>query len=173
MIYNFLCDPKIYTIKVSSLRNTRPGILKVTNKSPISHRKAVLEIARYFKRELCYDFVQYDINEDDDCEAFLFLGYPYSETCPTMGACCFRQRKIKDGELDGIFWTLDWIWLHPYVRGNGILKEHWNKFNELYPGFLPMPPFSNAMKHFLLKYLDKENYIYKLLDKNKIDTEVR
>jgi hypothetical protein len=54
--------------------------------------------------------------------------------------------------LDTTIESLHWVWLHPYFRGRGILKSHWNTLRDHHGDFHIEHPLSTAMKGFLLKH---------------------
>lgn len=63
----------------------------------------------------------------------------------------YLENVEKTGK-DGIHWSLDWIWLHPFARNKGISSQHWAHFEQMFGnGFLVQPPHSPAMKAFLEK----------------------
>ncbi len=154
-----------YTIKMPAVKippllryhlapSTLMRALPVTSRSAKPLKRAVHQIARYFRREFEYDFVLYDMDErDSDHVAFLFpenededlISFPTA----TVSACCFRWRQW-DNAPHG--WALQWIWLHPYKRDKGILRELWSTFRYLFGDFHPEPPLSKAMAGFLAKY---------------------
>lgn len=127
-----------------------PEFIHVTPSSPLKLRKAVERIAYYFRREGGFDFVQYSATEDDQRrQAYLWLPkrwikYPR----PVVGACCFRWREYTQEEPA---WALQWIWLHPYQRGQGLLMDAWPYFKQEYGDFSVEPPLSGAMEGFLKK----------------------
>jgi GNAT superfamily N-acetyltransferase len=135
---------------------------EVTQKSPFYQRKTVEQIARYFLRESDYDFLQFDAYDEDQYRAFLFLAETsdkYGKTMSAIGACCFRWREYTNAPHG---WALQWIWLHPFFRGKGVLKWAWPSFVEKLGDFYVEGPFSPAMEMFLSKYatgLQKEALI--------------
>lgn len=127
--------------------------LLVTPASAIKMRREVERFAIYFRREFSYDFQQFEATEkiregDKAYAAYLFINEPNHYPRVWTGACCFRWRNLKDAEPR---WGMQWMWLHPYYRGQGILTRAWDKFHEAYGNFLCEPPFSAAMQAFLLK----------------------
>ncbi|MEZ2301596.1 MAG: hypothetical protein ACM65K_25930 [Microcoleus sp.] len=132
--------------------NYLPNPIKVTTKSPKTYRKAVYRIAQFFRREFEYDFVQYGYEgeeTDPNHVAFLWIhpearGYSKEFKVPCIGACCFRLRPSGYG--------LQWIWLHPYLRRQGLLSDTWAKFITEFGNFHVEPPLSDPMKAFLKKH---------------------
>jgi len=126
-----------------------PG-LTVTYKSPANHRKAIEQIARYFRREFHYDFVQYLANEEDTkaiSYGWLSSGY-LGESNTVTGGCSFRWREWSDAPAG---WSLSWIWMHPYCRNNGLLSKNWPCFVARFGEFHVETPYSPAMAAFLNK----------------------
>ncbi|MCC3407861.1 MAG: hypothetical protein JGK17_20160 [Microcoleus sp. PH2017_10_PVI_O_A] len=131
--------------------------IKVTTKSPKTYRKAVYLIAQFFRREFGYDFTQYGYEgeeTDPNSVAFLWIhpeaeGYSKEFKVPCIGACCFRLRPSGYG--------LQWIWLHPYLRRQGLLSDTWPEFINEFGKFSVEHPLSDAMKAFL----NKHNFEYR------------
>ena len=123
------------------------SIVEVNCRSSLNRRKAVYQIATYFRREFRYDFLQYGEAEDDPTHcAFLWLPMEQMSGwfCHVIGACCFRQRDTG--------MSLQWIWLHPYYRRQGLLSYQWPRFQEKFgKDFLVEGPVSYAMEQFLRK----------------------
>ena len=65
-----------------------------------------------------------------------------------IGACCFRRKPFGNNKY---YWSLDWIWLHPYFRHQHILSGYWETFMDTYQGFYVEPPYSLEMQSFLAK----------------------
>lgn len=122
-------------------------------------REYVERFARYFKRELQMDFIQFEASETPDTsgyvpyEAYLFHDRAYDvgdedsetkERC--LGACCFRW---IDWENAPASWSFEWVWIHPFRRGRGILRKAWPDFRRKYGEFHVAPPYSPAMEKFL------------------------
>src|SRR5262249_3080220 len=107
--------------------------LIVTIKSWQPLRRAVEQLARYFRREFSYDFCQYNAQECDP----LHRAYLWCSHCdtqyrsgtsfyPVIGACCFRYRHDVEPLPPGIppdYYALQWIWFHPYERNRGHLSR--------------------------------------------------
>jgi hypothetical protein len=127
--------------------------LAVTWKSPLKLRQEVERFAIYFRREFGYDAQQFSAAEKPKTDkkpyaAYLFINETNHWPRVWVGACCFRWREYQDSESR---WAAQWAWMHPYYRGKGILSSAWDKFHELHGNFICEPPFSPAMKAFLLK----------------------
>lgn len=121
----------------------------ISDRANKSARSAVYRFAKYFRRELGFDFVQYadPKNRDDGpekCQAFLFMFRKIA-----FGAAVFRFREWKDSAP---CWSLAWIWMHPYFRGQGILKNAFPVFRERFGNFHIEHPLSSTMEGFLAKH---------------------
>lgn len=145
-----------YTIKLPRFVKRRLGepfytnLLLVNSYAAAARKNQVLHFARYFRREFKYDFVQFGgpSENENDFEAWLFFEDRSSYEEIPIGACCFRHRKYTDHH----HWGLQWIWLHPYFRSQGILKNNFPFFVDRYGSFVPEPPLSKSMEAFASKY---------------------
>jgi hypothetical protein len=127
--------------------------LTVTWESPLKLRREVERFAIYFRREFNFDFQQFEAtekpkNQEKPYAAYLFTNEPNHYPRMWVGACCFRWREFKGVDPR---WGMQWMWLHPYYRGKGILSRAWDKFHELHGNFFCEPPFSPSMEAFLRK----------------------
>lgn len=133
-------------------KNEKVGNCFLLDKTqPMSIHKAVEQLSYYFKREGRFDFVQYTANENIDnlnSHAYIWIEEEWDDTV-AIGACEFRFL----GDVDQIKnWSLQWIWMHPYYRGKGLLSGAWPSFVEYYgKNFHVEPPLSREMKYFLKK----------------------
>lgn len=134
----------------------------MTSKSPLPLRNAVETCAIYFRREFGYDFVQYSatpFDKDDICaRAFLWVERHHFDWQPTVGACCFRWREYTNAPHA---WALQWIWMHPYARGRGLLGAAWPAFRQRFGDFIIEGPLSEAMWGFVAHHLDSVPIEYK------------
>jgi GNAT superfamily N-acetyltransferase len=131
--------------------------------SPKIHKKYVYQIALNFKREMGYDITLYSEDENDKHHKAFFYYHPdlLSEDnyIPVIGACCFRWRKYKDVKKE--CWGLQWFWVHPFWRRQGILRYSWVYFQkEFTPFFHPEPPYSAGTKAFFEKISYDPKIIY-------------
>lgn len=128
-------------------------VVRVTVQSPRTHRRAVYHLASYFLREMQYGFLQYgyDGDEDDpDHVAFLWVhpeatGMSWEFRVPCVGACCFRLREEYGT-------AMQWAWMHPFFRRQGLLANAWPQFVEEFGDFAVEAPVSDPMKAFLAKH---------------------
>jgi hypothetical protein len=121
--------------------------------SPLRVRRAVYQLAQFFRREFEYDFVQYGYEgreEDESHRAFLWCSHREVDNC-AVGACCFRVRDWMQ-EVGWKGWAMQWIWMHPYHRRQGLLTKSWPLFTKLFGKFDVEPPVSHAMEAFLQKH---------------------
>jgi hypothetical protein len=105
--------------------------------------------ARQFKREMGFDFVMWGKStvKDTDPNVHGFLFPDDSGICPDgtiVGACAFRRREDH--------WGLQWMWLAPKVRRQGILARRWPMFLERFGDFVVEIPLSVAMQAFVRRY---------------------
>ncbi|ABC34587.1 hypothetical protein [Burkholderia thailandensis] len=137
--------------------------LQLAPDSPRILLRSVEKLAHYFKREMHFDFVQFDATETKENKGFVpYQAYAFfapardrwqnDKPMPhrVFGACCFRDRDSSSGAPS---WSLDWVWMHPYFRHCGHLKEAWPMFEREYgEGFHVEEPVSLAMRSFMEKY---------------------
>lgn len=123
------------------------ALTEVTSSSKKHLRTACYKIAQFFQKEFKSDFVPFCENDNDTYKAYLFLDDEWFDR-DVIGACCFRLRKYENVE----FWAMQWIWIHPYYRNKGILKENWEHFRKKHGNFWVEPSYSKAMEAFLKKY---------------------
>jgi hypothetical protein len=125
-----------------------PHLCTVRSHAPAAVRRAIYTCALYFRREFRYDFVQYSEREEEpSARAFLWYGGPeYSGRCHAWGACCFRWRTYTSCTP---LWALQWVWLHPYLRTQGLLRGTWPYFLKRFGWFDVEPPYSPGMRAFL------------------------
>jgi hypothetical protein len=127
-------------------------LLPVTPRSPLRLRRAAEAIARYFKREFDFDFLQYLASERTDPRDQVYLWVDASRDpfdARAVGAACFRWRAGRGGP-PGL--ALAWLWLHPYFRCKGVLSATWPYFRSRLGDFQVEGPLSPAMAAFLTKH---------------------
>ena len=140
--------------KLTSIEGDGPTL--VTYQSPYHHRFAVEQCARHFRREMHYDFCQFNAMRKPgdkkfiEYEAYLFhrtkdqLLFEFSPTKAVIsGACCFYKESS---------WYLDWVWFHPYFRRVGFLSQAWPYFISRYGNFKVTKPLSSHMESFIAKH---------------------
>jgi hypothetical protein len=65
---------------------------------------------------------------------------------PVIGACYFAWGGWSDEPPVRL---LQWVWLHPYFRRRGLLRDAWPGFRAEFGDFQCEPPLSDAMRAFL------------------------
>ncbi|MBN8107185.1 hypothetical protein [Vibrio vulnificus] len=134
------------------------SMLFIDADSPQELKEGLEQIALYFKREFRYDCTQYSAEAHsnamkNDSIGLIFYDAAIDETTEAhlgiplrvLGGGCFK--KIGDCEA----WCLDWIWIHPYERGKGLLSSHWSEIEEQFGKVLFSNPLSKAMTAFITK----------------------
>lgn len=118
--------------------------------SPRMLQAIMYQRARFFRREEGYDFVQWNSEGETspDVRGHLFI----TPDGVVEGAACFRRRQYKNWPEPR--WTMDWIWLIPRARRQGLLTRRWPAFLAEYGAFYVEGPRSDAMKAFLAKHGD-------------------
>ena len=122
----------------------------ITKKTPLLARKATEIIAYYFRREFGYDVPPYTAHEDGDGRDRIFLLTQEKdwESEYAVGAIVFRWRSYRNAPEQLV---LSWVWIHPFLRRQGILTAYWDIFRKHYGDFHVEPPLSKAMESFLKK----------------------
>ncbi|WP_193217696.1 ESCO family N-acetyltransferase [Roseobacter sp. TSBP12] len=120
-----------------------PEAVWVNERSPSWLRIAVHRRAKAFKREMGFDFTQWDPTSDEEAIGFLFVDDDHR----IVGTCCFRP---TDAEAGGQM-KLDWIWIAPDERRKGWLTKNWQRFVGRFGEFDVERPISDEMQRFLVK----------------------
>jgi hypothetical protein len=123
----------------------------ITPSAPVRARDATEVIAYYFRREFGYDSPGYQADETQNRRDRIFLlveGEAWDEERYAVGAIVFRWRTYSNAPEQLV---LAWTWIHPFLRQAGIFTTYWNIFRELYGNFRIEPPYSKAMRSFLVK----------------------
>ncbi len=122
-------------------------------------RRRIEKFAKHFKREMHFDFPQFEA-EETPCQPWFvpYEAFIFHESADDIwhgegpikrrffGACCFRWREWDDSPAG---WSLDWVWFHPYFRRRGYLQNAWPAFEQRYGHFHIAQPVSCGMKEFL------------------------
>lgn len=134
----------------------------VTANSPKSYINAVEKLAIYFRREGGWDFPPFTAYEysrknyqrTNDKLTRSFLWYDAEEghggNWPTFGASTFRKKAD--------YWELSWIWIHPYKRSRGYVRNAWPFFRSMFGLFIPSQPWSAS----LIRLMTKNGHLEKL-----------
>jgi hypothetical protein len=84
-----------------------PSPVLVTHQSPAPLRRRVEVLARYFRREFRYDFVNYSASDGPDCEAWLWTSCAEGRLYATGHAVFWRLHYI---DRPGPEWELGSVW---------------------------------------------------------------
>jgi hypothetical protein len=128
-----------------------PGAEVVDHGSPHWLHSEVYERAYWFKREMGYDYIQWELGPADQPPVEEAVGYVVTtEDAPgrIVGACAFRQRE----DDNGLVWTLDWAWIAPAWRRSGVLARHWPQLVARFGDFPLEYPLSAEMEAFIMKH---------------------
>jgi|SRR5450755_1106942 hypothetical protein len=124
-------------------------LVKVLPSSAEALRTHVERFARYFMREMHFNGLQFEASETQTSLGFVpYKAFLFARQGHYIGAGCFRYR---DDQSTTCPWLFDWLWLHPYCRGQGHLTRVWPEFQNEFDQFRCAQPLSTSMKHFLAK----------------------
>lgn len=131
----------------ADLRPPDPKMLAVTAEAPRRLREAVEQIAKFFRCEFGYDFVQYSAR-GHEAPHVAFVWSSREDHVPrcAIGAVYFFYYQPKGGPA---FWVLNWAWFHPYERRKGYLRKAWPFFQQMFGRFCVEAPLSKGMTSFL------------------------
>jgi hypothetical protein len=116
----------------------------VTWRSPSWKQRAMDDRALIFRREMHYSFVGWGAQAENDRTA---EGYLFTDPAGAIvGACTFRWREYANAPAA---WALQWVWVCPKARRQGVLRARWPRFRERYGDFHIEPPVSPAMQAFV------------------------
>lgn len=119
----------------------------ITQESPVWQRRCVVQLRRYLYLECDYGMF---FDDSFECwkslEVFPFLDQFFDESRHEsrqwmIGAVCF-SRDTKPH-------LLEFCWLHPFWRNQGLLRRAWPEFEKRFGNFEIEPPISGAMSGFL------------------------
>jgi len=139
--------PAPHALMIEALRVESDPEL-VNSVSPAWKHFEIYRRAQAFKREERYDFTQWQSSEGDDdphVHGFLFAN---SEGAIT-GAASFRWRV--PAEPSPPHWGLQWVWVCPRHRRQGVLSSRWHMLRERFGAFVVEGPVSEGMHAFLVK----------------------
>lgn len=131
-------------------RDERVQFWEVSEDSPKSWRNAVESHARLFRCEFRYDFVQYLADSHSgQRRAFTWVGsHPPHYAFGSLGFWA-RLYLGESGGPPRVWWDLDWVWLHPYFRRQGLLLSVWPYLTRRFGEFNITRPVSPAMQAFV------------------------
>ena len=146
------------SLPVADLDEHSENPFLVLPESPLLYRQWTEDFARYFKREMHFDFPQFEAAETAASLGFVpYEAHLFHEPADDhwtadspkrplrfVGACCFRRDDEQPKP-----WRLDWAWLHPFSRRRGHLVKAWPYFTSRYGSFELASPVSCCMGRFL------------------------
>lgn len=144
-------DPQPHEKMLAEMRSNGDYEL-VNSESPRWKHKEIYQRALAFKREKRYDFVQWESptgDSDRKVHGFLFT----DDNGVIKGAAAFRWREPPSPEPP--FWGLQWIWVCPRYRRQGLLESRWKALRQRFGDFLVESPISHSMQAFLEKHGDE------------------
>jgi hypothetical protein len=104
-------------------------------------------MARYFRREFGYDFLNYLATErKPNCEAWLWVTEGHA-----TGHAVFWKLPSKGRPPE---WELGSAWQHPYFRNHGRLTAIWPHWQQSYGPFWVSHPWSHTMQAFMARHAD-------------------
>lgn len=114
------------------------------------HREVFRRAAR-FREDFGYDFIQWPGNGTVKATAD-WRGHliPAGRDGTIAGACAFNRRPEADQY--GSEWALAWIWLAPSYRRQGLVRDRWAQYLDLYGDFWIERPLSSEMEAFVRVY---------------------
>lgn len=115
-----------------------------------SHVKLYDRFGLYMSREMHYDFpLAWNNEEDEETKAYFLLhdgGWDYTSVLP-IGIAVFSKAPYTN--VDPNQWFLMFVWVHPFMRGQGALARVWSHFKQEFGDFELQRPISIGMKAFL------------------------
>lgn len=153
---NDLFDIRVPQVKLPEKKEMLGDFVRVKSSYSFEVRDALYTMAKYFKREESIDsmLAPHPMTIPDDKEMYAYLlpieSILLDKDSLIVGGFIFRLREWGYG--------FQWIWLHPFVRGKGILTKHWPLLEEKFgKDFYCEPPYSKAMQAFLDKRNTKQH----------------
>lgn len=134
-----------YLIRAFRQDKYHNGHLRVSRRTPRLW-DCVDQFAMYLRRERGYDFPLFDVHSDGTGVA----PYLFGDGASWLGACALHETESAH-ILTEIPWILEWIWLHPYARRDGLLTKAWPQLESEHGQFLIRAPLSQAMEAFINK----------------------
>lgn len=122
---------------------------RVDVSSPLWMHREVEKRALRFKRDFGYDFCQWPSVSTRDRLNPKFVGYLFADAEGTIdGACAFFCDEGK--------WRLDWAWVRPERRRQGLLAARWPHFLTEFGNFWIEHPISEDMLRFIDRHATSE-----------------
>jgi len=144
------------------------GVVEVTNQTGDNKLyEDTYKIAKYFKRELNYDRVPFELSgiSSKPYSTLLFTQIDYDLKAAEednhytiYGACYFNKVNLFKEQHEET-WVLRWVWIHPFFRNRGDFRKLWGVMEEKYGDFYIDKPVSCNMQKFLDR-VESEHLIF-------------
>lgn len=95
-----------------------------------------------------------------------YLDYEYLYAVGIIGLCLCKDKD------DNKVWTLNWAWIHPFMRNKDILKNSVDYLEKIYGPLLITDVLSREMELFALKYNKKHHLHFKYHMQKKEQDEI-
>lgn len=130
-----------------------PGLLFIDRSSVELWKAPLAVIASYFKKEMKFDHLQFDESMYDNADYVGFLLLQGAMDLVTHDDH-YPNRVVGGGTFvkRGDRLELDWVWLHPFSRNEGALRNAWKTFKNKFGQFTVAMPLSVQMAAFLQKH---------------------
>jgi hypothetical protein len=131
------------------------GALVVTPGAKIVVRRAAERLGRQFQREAGFDFPPYLANEPEDQHVVLLPARKYAIAWASLYAGAIgvdpaRQYEGSDARVP----RAAWAYLHPYVRGEGLIERLWPHLGARWPGITLAGPFTVSGRALLGRLIE-------------------
>ena len=114
----------------------------LTSQSPKWMNRRLHWIARALHWEKNYDFIMWP---ESGCEGEGFI--LTDSDGRALGGCAVQWYEWSDAPA---CWVLQWIWVAPPFRRQGLLRDTWSMLTAKYDGIIPDHPYSPEAARFFL-----------------------
>ena len=114
----------------------------VTSQSPTWMNRRLHWISRVLHRENNYDFIMWP-ESGCDGQGFILT----DSDGRALGGCAAQWCEWSDAPA---CWVLQWIWIAPPYRRQGLLRDTWSMLTAKYDGIIPDRPYSPEAARFFL-----------------------
>ena len=114
----------------------------LTAQSPTWLNRRLYRIARALRWENNYDYPMWS---ESGCDAPGFI--LTDSDGRALGGCAVEWGEWSDVRAR---YVLQWIWIAPPYRRQGLLRDTWSMLTAKYDGILPAPPYSPEAARFFL-----------------------
>src|SRR6266536_1782101 len=121
------------------------SMLVVSPSTTIRVRRAAEQLAVQFRRETRYDFAPYSADDPEGQHVVLLPARQYTIAYGALycGAIGIEPAAMYEGWEHPVA-RAQWVYLHPYVRGEAVLGEVWPLVSQRWPGVTLAGPFTDA-----------------------------